>query len=234
MSNKAFGYLFAACGLLSILGMIGVIIVFKVAESKIPEDAEWFDAIVSEVISVETDYEWKEDSDGDDYKVKVYDCKVYLEYEINGQTYLYKHTTNNSSEPLREGDRYYVKVSPSDPDKIYSVSNTKSNWGIYLGAGIFGFVGVIFVIVGLCIARSGRKKESSINNTLNTQMAQGNVGQPYNADFSYNTDQSHNPAQPFNNIPSYSDVGYNSQEYNNYDYYNSKQTTDYSGTSLKD
>lgn len=233
MSSKAFGYLFAGVGVLAILFMIGMIILFKVSESKVPDDAEWFDGVITEVLSVETDYEWREDSDGDDYKVRVYDCEAYLEYEIDGQTYVYKHTTNNSDDPIREGEHYYVKVSPSNPNKIYVISTSKSNWGIYVGAGIFGLVGIIFVIAGLCTAKSAGKK-MSINNTTYTQANPGNmsnVGQPYNMGQPYNVGQSYNVGQPYNAGQTYNNVGSNSQEY---DYYTNNQTTDYSGTSLRD
>lgn len=230
MSPKAMGFMFAGMGAIAILVMIGIIVIFNIAESKIPDDAEWFDGVITEVLSVETDYEWREDSDGDDYRVKVYDCKAILEYEIDGQTYVYKYTTNNSDDPLREGKHYYVKVSPSNPNKVYSISNSKSNWGIYLGAGVFGLVGTIFVIVGLCSVRSASKK-TTVNNTGYTQMNTGNmnnVGQPYNMGQPYNAGQPYNMGQPYSDGQVYNNTGYNT------DYYNSNQGTDYSGTSLRD
>ena len=233
MSPRAFGFLFAAIGAFCLVCMIGVIILFNVIDSKIPDDAEWFDAEVSEVLSIRTDTEWKEDSNGHSYEEEVYDCKFILEYEVNGQTYYCEHSIDDRSKPIKVGEDYYVKIRAEEPEKIYKVSNTKSNVGLYIGAGVFGIVGTVFVIVGLSIAiASGKKKTmvNNLNNINNTQMNSintGNVDNSYNANMTYNSDQV-NTSQGYNN------TGYNSQECNNYDYYNSKQTTDYSGTSLKE
>ena len=207
MTNKLVGYVMAAMGTISIVVMITIIIIVRSEESKIPEDAKWYTGQVSELLSSESYYEWREDSDGDDYRVKVYDCKAIIEYEINGQTYTYKYSTRGSEKPVREGELYYVKASPSKPSIVYKVSKSTSDWGMYLGSGIFGLVGLIFVIIGICTVISASKKNRASNYT-EAPIYQGNI----NA----------------------GGLGYNNVEYGKYDYYNTGGNADYSGTSLRD
>ena len=223
ISNKAFGYIFAVAGAMCIFAMISIIVTFRMNESKLPDDTQWYNGVITEVLLLDSRYEWREDSDGDEYKVKVYDAKAILEYEIEGEIYTYKYTMNGGDKPIKEGDRLFLQVSPSHPNTVYKVSTSTSNIGLYLGAGVFGIVGLIFVIVGLSIARSGKKRDAVYNN-MNSQMYQNNMGNAY---------QPYNGGQPYNNA-GYNNQGYSNQSYNNNDYYNNNQGTDYSGTSLRD
>lgn len=203
VNNKLVGYIFALMGSLSIGVMIIVIILAVKSEAEIPDSAKWYMGQVSEVISVESDIEWVEDSDGDEYSVKVYDCEVIIQYEVDGQIYVCRHKFNNNDQPAMKGDGYYVKVSPDNPERVYKVSADKGDYGIYLGASIFGVVGLIFVIIGLSIVMSGKKKKTKAIDEYGTSMYSENAN-------------------------------YGGQMYNNYDYYNGNQGTDYSGTSLDD
>ena len=232
INNKIFGYFFAIMGVIPIIIMISIIVLVNVGDSKIPDDAKWYTGWIKEVTHMESRYEWEEDSDGDEYRVKVYDCEAILEYEVDAQSYLYKYSVTGRNKPLQEGEFFYVKVSPNNPDKVYKISNTKSNVGIYLGAAVFGVVGIIFVIIGLSTVRSGSKKEKAMNNSsFESQM---NPGMMNNTTNMANFNQGYNVEQPYNGGQVYSNVEYNNQEYNNYDYYNNNQGTNYSGTSLRD
>ena len=189
VNNKIFGYLFAFFGVIPIIIMIALIAIESIGKSKIPDDAMWYTGWIKEVTHMESRYEWEEDSDGDEYRVKVYDCEAILEYEVEGQTYLYEYSVEGREKPLYEGEFFYVKVTPSNPDTVYAISNTKSNIGFYLGAGVFGLVGVIFVIIGLCIVRNASKQEKAMNN----------ANQPYNMS------QPYGDGQVYNNMGYYND-----------------------------
>ena len=241
VGNKVFGLFFAIMGLIPIIIMIVMIMLARAEDSKIPDDAEWYTGWITEVTSIDSRYVWKEDSDGDEYKVKVYDCRGLLEYEVNGQIYVYKYSIKGSEDPLEDGDRYYVKVSPSKPNRVYKVSTSKSNVGFYIGAAIFGIVGIIFVIVGLSSAGLGkkRKNKNSVNTNVNTTVSNGGFepqmyqGGMNNMGNKGNFGQGYNVGQPYNGGQEYSNQGYNNQMNGNYGYYEEKRT-DYSGTSLRD
>ena len=241
VSNKVFGLLFAAAGFIPIIIMVVMIVLARAEDSKIPDDAEWYTGWITDVTSIDSRYVWKEDSDGDEYRVKVYDCKGLLEYEVNGQTYVYKYSVKGNDDPLQNGDRFYVKVSPDKPNRVYKVSTSKSEAGLYIGAAIFGIVGVIFVIIGLSTAGLGkkRKNKNSVNTNVNMtvsnggfepQMYQGGMNNMGNMG---NFGQGYNVGQPYNGGQEYNNQGYNNQMNGNYGYYEEKRT-DYSGTSLRD
>ena len=64
-------------------------------------------------------------------------------------------------DPIELGDIYYLEVSPSEPEHVYSIgtvkSKTLSNILLYLAVGMFGIAGVIMIVSGV----KGLKKKNT-------------------------------------------------------------------------
>ena len=167
MSPKAQAYLRLALGAIGVIAMIFTLIGTITKEAKKPDDAEYFEGEVTKVLSVTTDYKRKKKSNGTKKKVKVYDCSVIIEYDVNGQTYEYNYVANDRSSAIKVGNTFYVEVSPSNPNKVYSVSATKNSFMNttmkYIFPGLIGLVSIILLVSGL----KAVKKEDSVGSNSN-------------------------------------------------------------------
>lgn len=129
-------------GLIFLFATIEFNVLFSKAMSSVPDDAQWCEAKVTEVISCEERRE--RDSDGDGYK-KVYDCEYVIEYQVGGQTYNVEMNDNDRSSKVTVGSYLYVKVTEADPERIYIVSTSPSD-------GTFkGFFIVFYVVSGAIV-----------------------------------------------------------------------------------
>ena len=168
MSPKAQAYLRLGLGVFGILAMIFSVIGVIRTESKKPDDAEYFKGEVTKVISTNTDYKiTKKKKNGIKKKTTVYDCSVIIEFDVNGQTYEYNYLANDRTSPIKVGETFYVEVSPSNPDKVYSVSGTKNSFFNktmkYIFPGLIGLVSIILLVSGL----KAVKKEDRADNNAN-------------------------------------------------------------------
>ncbi len=133
----------------------------------IPEEAEWYEAPVVEIVSVEQDSERKK-TNGKYKNYTVYDCEFIVEYEVNGETYQSEQSFNNQSKPIEEGDLFYVKIIETNPERVYVLSTSNSDElrdNSFLNS--FAIVGGFTVLVGVIIIISSfisGKKQSQDGN----------------------------------------------------------------------
>lgn len=153
MDPKAQAYLSLVLGAIVVIIGIVMAIFFVSSEAKKPDDVEYFKGKVTKVISENVDYQTKKKSNGKRKKVKVYDCEVMIEYQVNDQTYSYQFFDNDRKSPIRVGATFYLEISPSDPNHIYSVNSTSNkftnNIVKYIAVIILGGVGIAFTISGV-------------------------------------------------------------------------------------
>lgn len=160
---KAEGYVRLIIGILLIICVIASAIALVSSEMKKPKDAEYFKGEVSKVISVEEHHDLKKKA-GSKWavKTKVYDCNVIIEYAVNGQIYKYNYVARDNKTAIKEGNTFYVEVSPRSPQKVYAISATdnpimNSEAIYYICDGIFGIVSIILIVTGLKAVKEGKK-----------------------------------------------------------------------------
>ena len=148
--------------ILTLVGLFFLCIVYEFnstvneAVSNIPDDAKWYEARVSEIISSEK-YRIK-DEFHDRYEW-VYDCEYNISYEINGKTHVFKCSDKKRDEEVKEGDYRYVKVRDEEPKRVYAISSSPSDNAIKITFTMFYvFVGGI-IVIGVILLLLSFKKE---------------------------------------------------------------------------
>ena len=140
-------------GILFMLAGIGITVFLSSLEKDTPDDAKWYKAVVSEVVSVKEQVK-KVESSNKIYRDEItYDCDILLEYEVDGEKQKISYFVDGSQDLLDEGDVYYVKVSPSNPTKIYVFSKEPDDSFIEIGLIFIAVVGLITVIVGIVVKK---------------------------------------------------------------------------------
>lgn len=172
-------------------------LIFYFATLELPEDVQWYEGRVNQIISERVDY--KRES-GSSYKKRVYDCEVSVAYIVNGETYEHRTSFNNHSKPIKIGAVYYLQVSPSNPSHVYmlSTSPNSSNVMVYVIAGVFGIVGAIAFVAGI---RELKKLKNNNNIPVGEYNDFSNVDvNSYTYDTSYNTDYNANYNTSYNTM----------------------------------
>ena len=151
--GKLVGNILIVFGTLFALAGIGITIFMSNVDKSIPDDAQWYKAIVTEVVSVEEKVE-RVESTRKEYRYETtYDCDVFLEYEIEGEKQRIRYFVEGSYDLFGGGESYYVKVSPSNPTKIYVFSKETDDSFVEIGLIFIAVVGVITIIVGIIVKK---------------------------------------------------------------------------------
>ena len=174
--GKIFGIFLIMFGLMFALSSISMSCRTSMIKKMIPGDAKEYDAYITEVLSVKSDVVWKEDSDGDSYKTTVYDSRVVLEYEIEGQTYTTSYTFKERSKACQIGDKYRLTIDPKNPTKIYGYSTGEGGVVLMAVEIVFGLIGGAIVLAGIILIVKNRKRAKAEKE----QAAQMNQGYPGN------------------------------------------------------
>lgn len=153
------GIPFIIAGLIFLFATIEFNIHFSKAISSVPDEAQWCEAKVTEVISC--DERRERDSDGDGYRT-VYDCEYVIEYQVDGQTHNVEMNDNDRRTKVTVGSYLYVKVTADNPERIYIVSTSPSDdtfKGIFI---VFYVVSGAIVVLGIVlqIRRSVNKRKN--------------------------------------------------------------------------
>lgn len=165
-SKNMSGIMFLIVGMLFTVVSIMFMMVLHVTEENIPDEAQWYSGKVVDVVSCETEYKTTKSS-GKTRRKTVYNCEVIIEYEAEGTVYSFEHKITESRTKVAEGDQYYIKATPENPDRVYVVSTTTNTKGMYGAMGIFVVIGVALIIVGIVVLVKNRKRnkaEASIYN----------------------------------------------------------------------
>ena len=120
----SFSSIFIFFGLFSLAIAAVFFILIHSEESEIPDDAIWYGATVSKVISVNVQDKLKTDDDGYKEKVTYYYSDVELQYEVNGTIYTKAYLHEDEDGALALGDAFYVSIIPSNPEVVYKVRQT--------------------------------------------------------------------------------------------------------------
>lgn len=174
VGGKIFGIFLIMFGLMFALSSISMSCRTSMIKKMIPGDAKEYDAYITEVLSVKSDVVWKEDSDGDSYKTTVYDSRVVLEYEIEGQTYTTSYTFKERSKACQIGDKYRLTIDPKNPTKIYGYSTGEGGVVLMAVEIVFGLIGGAIVLAGIILIVKNRKRAKAEKE----QAAQMNQGYP--------------------------------------------------------
>lgn len=140
-------------GCVFIFAGIGIAIFLFSLEKNMPDDVQWYKATVAEVVKVDEKLEKTNSTNKRKTYRTVYDCQVYLEYEVEGEVQKIPYNINGSYDRVRTGAEYYVKVSPSEPTKVHVFSKEPDDSMIIeligpivlAGFGVFAIIGSIIV-----------------------------------------------------------------------------------------
>lgn len=209
--GKILGIFLILFGLTFALSSISMSCRATMFKKMLPGNVQEYDAYITEVLSVESDVVWKEDSDGDSDRTTVYDSKVVLEYEIEGQTYTASYTFKERNKACKIGDKYRLSIDPENPTKIYGYSTGEGGVVLMVVEIVFGLIGGAVVVAGIVLIVKDKKRAKAEKEQA-TQINQGS------SDY----------------------LGYNGQDFNGQGYVgqgydaSASQGTNYSGTSLRD
>lgn len=148
--------------ILTLVGLFFLCIVYEFnstvneAVPNIPDDAKWYEARVSEIISSEK-YRIK-DEFHDRYEW-VYDCEYNISYEINGKTHVFKCSDKKRDEEVKEGDYRYVKVRDEEPKRVYAISSSPSDNAIKVTFTMFYVIVGGIIVIGVVLFILSFKKE---------------------------------------------------------------------------
>ncbi len=226
VGGKIFGIFLIMFGLMFALSSISMSCRTSMIKKMIPGDAKEYDAYITEVLSVKSDVVWKEDSDGDSYKTTIYDSRVVLEYEIEGQTYTTSYTFKERSKACQIGDKYRLTIDPKNPTKIYGYSTGEGGVVLVAVEIVFGLIGGAIALAGIILIVKNRKRAKAEKEQA-VQMNQGYQGvSDYQGTSGY---------QGMPDYSGYSGQNYVGNEYNGQGYdASASRGTNYSGTSLRD
>ena len=93
----------------------------------------------------------------------------YVKYTVDGKEYEVR--LNFSSSTMRTGQQMQIAYDPSDPYQVI-----ESGAGAYLLPGIFGFIGIIFVIISVLLIRSllrARKRQRNEGDIFSSSYNEG-------------------------------------------------------------
>ena len=236
--GKIFGIFLIMFGLMFALSSISMSCRTSMIKKMIPGDAKEYDAYITEVLSVKSDVVWKEDSDGDSYKTTVYDSRVVLEYEIEGQTYTTSYTFKERSKACKIGDKYRLTIDPKNPTKIYGYSTGEGGVVLMAVEIVFGLIGGAIALAGIILIVKDRKRAKAEKE----QAAQMNQGYPgyqgtsgYQGVPDYRGTSEYQGVSDYQGSSDYSGQNHVGNEYNGQGYDASvSHGTNYSGTSLRD
>ena len=245
--GKILGIFLILFGLTFALSSISMSCRATMFKKMLPGNVQEYDAYITEVLSVESDVVWKEDSDGDSYRTTVYDSKVVLEYEIEGQTYTASYTFKERNKACKIGDKYRLSIDPENPTKIYGYSTGEGGVVLMVVEIVFGLIGGAVVVAGIVLIVKDKKRAKAEKEQA-TQMNQGYPG--YQGMPDYQGVPGYQGMPGYQGVPDYqgsssyqgsSDyLGYNGQDFNGQGYVgqgydaSASQGTNYSGTSLRD
>lgn len=130
-------------------------------EAKIPKDAVKYDAVVAEILHEDSREEY--DAEGSSHEI-MYTYQLLLEYKVDGKKYSVEYYRPRSTKMVSEGDIYYVRVSPNDPNEIYDIKAEGENKSYYLimcNLAVVGFAFVLFAVICFIKARKLKVKEQN-------------------------------------------------------------------------
>ena len=209
--GKILGIFLILFGLTFALSSISMSCRATMFKKMLPGNVQEYDAYITEVLSVESDVVWKEDSDGDSYRTTVYDSKVVLEYEIDGQTYTASYTFKERNKACKIGDKYRLSIDPENPTKIYGYSTGEGGVVLMVVEIVFGLIGGAVVVAGIVLIVKDKKRAKAEKEQA-TQINQGS-----------------------SDYLGYSGQNYVGNEYSGHGFdASASQGTNYSGTSLRD
>ena len=155
--RKIFGIFLMLFGAIMLVSTFTTDFLSKKFEKKLPDGVKKYDAVVSEVVSVETEKVRKENRDGKKYWDEVYNSDVVIKYTIDGQDYFSDYSFRKDSTPVSEGDKYIVQVHPDKPERIYSVSSLDGETIAKVMDIVFGVIGGVIFVIGLLMLIKGIK-----------------------------------------------------------------------------
>ena len=209
--GKILGIFLILFGLTFSLSSISMSCRATMFKKMLPGNVQEYDAYITEVLSVESDVVWKEDSDGDSDRTTVYDSKVVLEYEIEGQTYTASYTFKERNKACKIGDKYRLSIDPENPTKIYGYSTGEGGVVLMVVEIVFGLIGGAVVVAGIVLIVKDKKRAKAEKEQA-TQINQGS-----------------------SDYLGYSGQNYVGNEYSGHGFdASASQGTNYSGTSLRD
>lgn len=209
--GKILGIFLILFGLTFALSSISMSCRATMFKKMLPGNVQEYDAYITEVLSVESDVVWKEDSDGDSDRTTVYDSKVVLEYEIEGQTYTASYTFKERNKACKIGDKYRLSIDPENPTKIYGYSTGEGGVVLMVVEIVFGLIGGAVVVAGIVLIVKDKKRAKAEKEQA-TQINQGS-----------------------SDYLGYSGQNYVGNEYSGHGFdASASQGTNYSGTSLRD
>lgn len=136
-------------------------------ESKVPKDAVKYNAVVAEILSEES----VEEYDANNSSIEIYYFyNLLLEYEVDGKEYNVEYSKPKSTKMVYEGDKYYISVSPNDPNKIYDIKAKGEKKSYYLIVCNLAIVGLVFVIFAVICFIKARKLKVKEQNQMYSQM----------------------------------------------------------------
>lgn len=163
MSRGPYGGGFIILGIFVILMATMFVTLIIREQKKIPDDAVWYGATVSKIISSDIQEKWETDDDGYEEKVIYYISNAELQYEVNGITYTTSYLYKDEKGPLAVGDPYYVSIIPNNPEVVYKVTDTVSDNTPKIILGIFYVIGIGCLGLGIYMEVARRKKSNRIN-----------------------------------------------------------------------
>ena len=155
--RKIFGIFLMLFGVIMLVSTFTTEFMTKKFEKKLPDGVKKYDAVVSEVVSVESEGIYRENSNGDEYWDEVYNSDVVIKYTIDGQDYFSDYKFRKDSTPVSVGDKYIVQVHPDKPERIYSVSSLDGGTIAKVMDIVFGVIGGVIFVIGLLMLIKGIK-----------------------------------------------------------------------------
>ena len=81
-----------------------------------------------------------------------------------------EYSKPKSTKMVYEGDKYYISVSPNDPNKIYDIKAKGEKKSYYLIVCNLAIVGLVFVIIAVICFIKARKLKVKEQNQMYSQM----------------------------------------------------------------
>lgn len=155
------GIPFLITGIIFLLATIGFTYLSIKVEENVPDDAEWYKATITEIISEEEDYKTKTKNDKK-VEVKEYDYEYVLEYKVNGTTYETIEKENDRSSRIHEGDTRYVRITADNPENIYMISTSADSNTFIIFVVLYVISGAL-IVFGIITSIKARKKRQATN-----------------------------------------------------------------------
>lgn len=150
-------------GVVLISVCIGAIVVQRDKDSKVPEDAERYNAVVAEILHEERRDEYS--ADNSTYEI-MYSYQLLLEYKIDGKEYMVQYHRPSHGSTVSIGDIYYVSVSSNDPNEIYEIKGANETKSFNYSMCNLAVVGLAFILFGVLCYIKSRKHKVNENNQM--------------------------------------------------------------------